>query len=142
MDNRAFWDRFAWVYDRFMRRFSPEYPELVERISRDVGEAQRILEVATGTGLIALALGAPGRQIEAIDISPPMIARARQKALARGLDDTRFVVGSAYELPWVDDCYDLALCGNALHVMEHRRRALAEIERVLKSQGRLILPTY
>lgn len=80
MDNRAFWDRFAWVYDAFMRRFSPEYPELIQRISRDVGEAQRILEVATGTGLIALDLGAPGRRIEAIDISPPMVARAAKSA--------------------------------------------------------------
>ena len=142
MDNIAFWDRFARKYDTFMKYFSPEYPALIQRISRDAEGAQRILEVATGTGLIALELGRPGRQVDAIDISPVMIAQAQKKGQARGLDSIWFVVGSAYALPWPSECYDVAICANALHVMEHPSRALGEIKRVLKDRGKLILPTY
>ena len=142
MDNRAFWDRFARKYDTFMRYFSPEYPALIQRISRDVGGAQRVLEVATGTGLIALELGGAGRQIDAIDISPVMIAQAQEKGRARGLDSIRFVVGSTYGLPWPDESYDVVVCANALHVMEEPGRAVGEMKRVLKGGGRLIVPTY
>jgi phosphatidylethanolamine/phosphatidyl-N-methylethanolamine N-methyltransferase len=141
MDNRAFWDRFARGYDVFMRHFSPEYPALIERIAHDVGEAQRVLEVATGTGLIALELGAE-RSVNAIDISPVMLAQAEEKRRARGLGGVRFIVGSAYELPWQDDEYDVVICANALHVMEQPGRALSEMKRVLKIGGRLIAPTY
>jgi phosphatidylethanolamine/phosphatidyl-N-methylethanolamine N-methyltransferase len=141
MDNKAFWDRFARRYDAFMRHFSPEYPALIERISHDVGEAQRVLEVATGTGLIALELKAE-RSVDAIDISPVMLAQAEEKRRIRGLGRVRFIVGSAYELPWQDDEYDVVICANALHVMEQPGRALGEMKRVLKTGGRLIAPTY
>lgn len=142
MDNRAFWDRFARKYDAFVRYSLPEYQALIQRISHDAGEAQRILEVATGTGLIALGLGGPERQIDAIDISPVMIAQAQEKRCARGLDRIRYVVGSAYALPWPEACYDVVICANALHVMEHPGRALGEMKRVLKGGGRLMGPMY
>jgi hypothetical protein len=60
MDNRRFWDRFSSIYDGSMRRFSPECPALIERVADDAGNARRILEVATGTGPIAIGLHARG----------------------------------------------------------------------------------
>jgi phosphatidylethanolamine/phosphatidyl-N-methylethanolamine N-methyltransferase len=141
MDDRNFWNRFARIYDHFMMRFSPEYTELIARIADDVGEAQRVLEVATGTGLIALELGEK-HEVDAIDISPAMIAQAEEKMHARGLAGIRFQVGSAYDLPWQDNKFDVAICANALHVMEQPERALDEMKRVLKGRGKLIAPTY
>ena len=141
MDNRSFWNRFARIYDAFTRRFTPEYPQLIARIAHDVGEAQRVLEVATGTGLIALELGAK-HEVDAVDISPAMIAQAEGKMHARGLAGIRFRVGNAYELPWQGNEFDVVICANALHVMEQPERALAEMKRVLKAGGKLIAPTY
>jgi len=141
VDNRDFWNRFARIYDHFMRRFTPDYPTIIARIAQDVGEAQRVLEVATGTGLIALELGEK-HEVDAIDISPAMIAQAEEKMQARGLAGIRFRVGSAYELPWQDGEFDVVICANALHVMAQPERALAEMKRVLKAGGRFIAPTY
>jgi len=142
MFNRTFWDRFAGKYDAFMKYFSPEYPELIQRISRNVEGAQRILEVGTGTGLIALALDGAGQKIDALDISPVMITRAREKGCALGLDSIRFVIGSAYRLPWPDESYDVVVCANTLHVLEEPGRVVSEMRRVLKCGGELIVPTY
>ena len=141
MDNRNFWNRFARIYDPFTRRFTPDYPAVIARIAHDVGEAQRVLEVATGTGLIALELGEK-HEVDAIDISPAMIAQAEEKMHARGLEGVRFKVGNAYELPWQDHEFDAVICANALHVMEQPERALAEMKRVLKANGKFIAPTY
>ncbi len=141
MDNKDFWNRFARIYDHFMRRFTPEYSTIIARIADDVGDAQRVLEVATGTGLVALELGEK-HEVDAIDISPAMIAQAEEKMLARGLAGIRFMLGSAYELPWQDNEFDAVICANALHVMEQPGRALAEMKRVLKARGKLIAPTY
>jgi ubiquinone/menaquinone biosynthesis C-methylase UbiE len=142
VDNRAFWDRSARKYDTFTRHFSQEYAEVVRRISQDVEEAQRIVEVAAGTGLITLELARAGRQIEGIDISPAMIIQAQKKGRVQGLDNVRFLVGSAYELPWPDESCDAVICANALHVMERAGQAVNEMRRVLKVQGKLIVPTY
>ncbi len=141
VDNKGFWDRFARIYDPFTAHFSPEYPVLVQRIARDVQEARLVLEVATGTGLIALGLG-PEQRVDAVDISPGMITQAREKGQALGADFIRFLVSSAYNLPWPDGRYDAVICANALHVMEHPGQALDEIKRVLKNGGRLVAPTF
>jgi len=119
MDNKAFWGRFARRYDAFMRHFSPEYSVLIQRISRDVGDAQRIVEVATGTGLIALELGGSEWQIDAIDISPVMIACAQEKAHAReALGDRAGLATSYNNIGLIYDArgdYGAALCRKEWH---------------------------
>jgi ubiquinone/menaquinone biosynthesis C-methylase UbiE len=142
VDNRDFWDRSARKYDAFTRYFSQEYAEVVRRILRDIEEAQRIVEVAAGTGLIALELAKAGRQVEGIDISPAMVIQAQKKGRVQGLDNVHFLVGSAYELPWPDESCDVVICANALHMMERAGQAVNEMRRVLKVQGKLIVPTY
>lgn len=140
-DNMAFWNRFARFYDRFMARFSPDYPALIERLDRDMGDARRILDVATGTGLIALGLANADREVHGVDLSQEMLNQAAAKAtdMATAL---QFRVGSVYELPYRDGSFDAVVCANALHMVSEPERALDEINRVLVPGGRAFLPTY
>lgn len=142
LDNLKFWQKFAKNYDRFMRRRLPYYDKVIERIIHDIGSCERILEVATGTGLIALEIAKSGLRIDAIDISSKMIEEAQKKAHHEGLENINFSVQSAYHLDFDQDLFDAAICANALHVMEHPGKALTEIRRVLKPRGKLIAPTY
>jgi phosphatidylethanolamine/phosphatidyl-N-methylethanolamine N-methyltransferase len=77
-----------------------------------------------------------------IDITPQMVDLARAKAQSRGIGNVEFAIGDAYQLPFSDGMFDAVVISNALHVMIEPERALAEARRVLKEDGRLIVPTF
>lgn len=105
------------------------------------GEA--VLDIGCATGSLALAakrrVGAAGA-VHGVDPSPRMIARARAKARRRRAD-VAFDVAVAQELPFADGSFDLVLCTLVAHELPHadRRRCLAEMHRVLKPRGRLLV---
>lgn len=101
-----------------------------------------MLEVAAGTGLIALEIALKARFVRAVDITPEMIARAKQKALDRHIENIGFSIEDAYALPFESRSFDIVICANALHNMKEPEQALAEIKRVLKRSGKAILPTF
>lgn len=140
-DNEEFWGKIAGRYDRHMRRVK-YYNAMVGRIAEEVGTAERVLDVATGTGLVALELAARSHMVEAVDLSPQMIGQASEKASQLNLDNVRFSVQSAYDLKFPDGSFDAIVVCNALHVMQRADLALAELKRVLKPGGLLVAPTY
>jgi phosphatidylethanolamine/phosphatidyl-N-methylethanolamine N-methyltransferase len=141
-DNAAFWDRFSPRYDRFMARAGRVYDRFVERLDADLGDATRVLEVATGTGILALRLARSTRHVDAVDLAPGMLEQARRKAADAQTTGVEFFQASAYRLPFDDGSFDGAVCANALHVMEHPQRALAEIRRVCRPGAILVAPTF
>jgi ubiquinone/menaquinone biosynthesis C-methylase UbiE len=105
------------------------------------GEA--VLDVGCATGNLALAAKRRvGRDapVHGVDPSPSMIARARSKA-RRGRARVVFDVAVAQELPFADRSFDVVLCTLVAHQLPHadRRRCLAEMHRVLRPSGRLLL---
>ncbi|MCL2695639.1 MAG: methyltransferase domain-containing protein [Clostridiales bacterium] len=139
-DNRAFWDRYAKLYDFEIKRFNgPAYAEMYRRMAAALSPEMNVLEVATGTGLIAVNIAAHVRRIEAIDFAPKMIAAAQKKKAPANL---RFSVADATALPFDDQAFDAAIISNALHIMPDPTKVLSEIARVLKPNGLLIAPTY
>lgn len=138
---RKFWARFAPRYDAFMDRRVTSYPTLIEKILREIEPGWIVLEVAAGTGVIALEMAGKAQKVYAIDITPEMISRAEQKARAQGIDNLVCSVEDAYALPFPDGAYDAVVCSNALHTMQQPARALAEMRRVLKPTGVFIAPT-
>lgn len=139
---KRFWDRVAFRYDGFMKRFASEYSEILDRISRELAPEFIVLEVATGTGNVALGISELVESVFATDISAPMIEVARGKAAARGVKNVDFSVQDAYSLGLEDGTFDCAIVVNALHVMQEPGKALSEIQRVLKPDGILICPTF
>lgn len=100
-----------------------------------------ILDVGCGTGINLLAaaqLFGPCRLLVGIDISPGMVAVARQKAASAGIPAT-ILLGDAETLPLPDATFDLVICNSVYHWFENREQALREMARVLRPGGQLIL---
>ena len=97
-----------------------------------------VLDVATGTGAIALAVKArhPGATVHAVDIAPRMIARAAAKP---GADGVEWRYADANDLPFADASFDAVTHGYLLRNVEDRDRVIREQRRVLKPGGRLVL---
>ena len=135
---RNFWDKNAGRYDRFMRKDRAAYDEMYELI-RPLVRHKTVLELATGTGLIARHIVNAAAYIEATDASAEMIAEARRDNHSAKL---HFSVQDMFRLPYVDKSFDVAIVSNALHIVPQPEKALAEIKRVLRDDGVLIAPTF
>ena len=103
---------------------------------------ERILELGPGTGYytgaIAGAVG-PSGTVHAVDIQRPMVAELRTRLRERGYDNVAVVHGDGQALPYPDDSFDAAYLVLVLGEIPDGDRALAELERVLKPDGRLVV---
>ena len=137
-EHKNFWDKTAGRYDRFMRKDRAAYDEMYELI-RPIVRHKTVLELATGTGLIAKHIVNAAAHIEATDASAEMIAEAKRDNRSAKL---HFSVQDMFRLPYADQSFDVVIVSNALHVVPQPEKALAEIRRVLKDEGVLIAPTF
>lgn len=137
-ERKNFWDRNALRYDRFMRKDRAAYEALYALI-RPVVKGKTVLELATGTGMIAKHIVSEAKHIEATDASAEMIAEAKRENRRTKL---YFSVQDMFHLPYADQSFDVVIVSNALHVVAQPEKALAEIRRVLKDDGVLIAPTF
>jgi len=108
-----------------------------------VGPGDRVLDVATGTGDLAIELAArvaPEGAVLASDFSEAMLARARTKAVGlRGGVQPTFEWADALELPYPDDCFDAATVGFGARNFADLGRGLAEMVRVVRPGGRVVV---
>ena len=137
-EHKNFWDKNAGRYDRFMRKDRAAYDEMYELI-RPVVRHKTVLELATGTGLIAKNIVSVAAHIEATDASAEMIAEAKRDTRSAKL---HFSVQDMFRLPYAEESFDAVIVSNALHIVPQPEKALAEIRRVLKDAGVLIAPTF
>ena len=137
-NSQNFWDKNAGRYDRFMRKDRAAYDEMHELI-RPVVKAKTVLELATGTGMIAKNIVNAAAHIEATDASAEMIAEAKRDNHSTKL---HFSVQDMFRLPYAEESFDVVIVSNALHIVPQPEKALAEIHRVLKDDGVLIAPTF
>lgn len=116
--------------------FQPWGRKLVEAASPQPDEA--ILDLATATGTVARLIAAKGENsVHALDFSPGMLAVAREAA-AREQVEIHWVEGSASDMPYEDDQFDLVVSQQGLQFFPDRVAAAKEIYRVLKPGGRLV----
>ena len=123
---------------KFMKKDHKAYKQMYSLIYPVVRHKQ-VLELATGTGLIAKHIVRFADHIEATDASQEMIEQAKQ-----GVKSTKlhFSVQDMFHLPYADQSFDVVIVSNALHIVPEPERALVEIRRVLKEGGILIAPTF
>lgn len=136
--NENTWNRFAPIYNAFMGKDRKVYEQMYELIRKTV-RRKNVLELATGTGLIAKNIVRDAKQIEATDYSPKMIEIAKKSNRSSKL---HFSIQDACNLPYGENTFDVVIISNALHVMLQPEKALEEIQRVLKPEGILIAPTF
>ena len=137
-NSQNFWDKNAGRYDRFMRKDAAAYDRLYELL-RPVVRQKTVLELATGTGLIAKHIVRYADHIEATDASQEMIEQAKQGVKSAKL---YFAVQDMFHLPYADQSFDVVIVVNALHIVPEPEKALSEIRRVLKDDGVLVAPTF
>ena len=136
--NSKFWDRLAPIYNLFMSKDHKAYEQMYELILEQVKD-RKVLELATGTGLIAKHIADDVQSIEATDFSEKMIENAKK---GRTSSKLHFSVQDACNLPYEAASFDVVIISNALHIMPEPKKALAEIRRVLRPDGLLIAPTF
>ena len=121
-----------------MRKDRAAYEEMYALI-RPVVKTKTVLELATGTGLIAKGIVSSANHIEATDASPEMIAEAKRDNQSEKL---HFSVQDMFRLPYANQTFHVVIVSNALHIVPQPEKALQEIKRVLKDDGVLIAPTF
>jgi demethylmenaquinone methyltransferase/2-methoxy-6-polyprenyl-1,4-benzoquinol methylase len=144
---RAMFDRIAGVYDLMNTAMTAGLHHRWRARAADlarVGPGSRVLDVATGTGDLAIELARrvpPGGEVVASDFAEAMLARARAKAAAReaGRVQPRFEWGDALELAHDDDSFDAATVGFGARNFTDLARGLAEMTRVVRPGGRVVV---
>ena len=138
MEKQSFWDRYARRYSHFVRADQEAYAQMLEWIRPAVRD-RTVLELATGTGVIAHGIVHEAASIEATDASPEMITEAKRGNYSAKL---RFSVQDMFSLPYASKSFDVVIVSNALHIVPQPEKSLREIKRVLKDDGVLIAPTF
>jgi demethylmenaquinone methyltransferase / 2-methoxy-6-polyprenyl-1,4-benzoquinol methylase len=144
---RAMFDRIAGVYDvmntamtaGLHRRWRARAAELAH-----VDSGSRVLDVATGTGDLAIELARrvwPGGEVVGCDFAEGMLARARAKAAVLDAQHVqpRFDSCDALALPYGDDSFDAAAVGFGARNFASLPRGLSELVRVVRPGGRVVV---
>jgi demethylmenaquinone methyltransferase/2-methoxy-6-polyprenyl-1,4-benzoquinol methylase len=134
---RAMFDRIARVYDLMNTVMTAGMHHRWRRRAADlaaVGPGDRALDVATGTGDLALELRSRGAEVVGMDFSERMLELAREKA-----PDVSFEQGNALELAYADGEFDAATVGFGARNFSDLRRGLAEMARVVRPGGRVVV---
>jgi demethylmenaquinone methyltransferase / 2-methoxy-6-polyprenyl-1,4-benzoquinol methylase len=134
---RAMFDRIAGVYDLMNGVMTAGMHHRWRARAADlarVGPGSRALDVATGTGDLAIELASRGADVVGMDFSPEMLAVAGRKA--PGL---RFEQGDAQALAHPDASFDAATVGFGARNFGDLRQGLSEMARVVKPGGRVVV---
>ena len=98
-----------------------------------------VLDYATGAGMAGFAVAPDVATVEAADELPDMLEEGQRLAAELGLINVAFTLVDLYALPYADGAFSLIVCRNAFHLLPEPATALAEMQRVLSSGGRLVL---
>ncbi len=137
---RAMFDRIAGVYDRMNGVMTAGLHHRWRRRAADlaaIGSGSRVLDVATGTGDLAVELArrvGPSGEVIGSDFSERMLERARAKA-----PGIAFEQANALALPYPDDRFDAATVGFGARNFSDLERGLAEMARVVRPGGRVVV---
>ena len=107
-------------------------------------EGMRILDVATGTGMVAFALAARGATVVGLDQSEAMLSRAQARldATPRLADCLSFRAGEAEALPFADGEFDALSFTYLLRYVDDRAATMRELARVVKPGGRIAMVEF
>ncbi len=114
-------------------------PERVARliVAARPGPEDRVLEVATGPGYVALGFAVVCREVVGIDLTAAPLAIAERQQQERGITNARFQQADAENLPFAAGEFDVVVCRLALHHVEAPERVLSEMRRVCRPNGRV-----
>ena len=120
------------------RRHAAQVDGVVAELGPAAGESVLEIGFGPGTGLVALAQAAPDVRVAGIDPSSVMVAEAGRRVRRFG-ERVQVREGTAAALPWDDGSFDAVCAVNSVQLWQPRIGSMAEVLRVLKPGGRLVL---
>jgi len=131
---RRMFDRIAPIYDAMNRTMTAGLDRRWRRLTAEavVTSGDRVLDACCGTGDLAIAARVAGGDVTGLDFSERMLERARRKA-----PELDWVGGDLLALPFPDGSFDAATVGFGVRNVEDLERALVELRRILRPDGRL-----
>ena len=126
-------------YAKITRKDLSEFERLARELVQVLPRNARILEIAPGPGYLCIALAKLGPfKITGLDISQSFVRMASLSAKREGVV-ARFIHGSASDIPLEDGLFDLIVCRAAFKNFSEPLKALNEMHRVLKPEGRAVI---
>jgi ubiquinone/menaquinone biosynthesis C-methylase UbiE len=136
--------KVAWFYDLWAKLTESRATQRVLELAA-VRDRDRVLEVAVGTGVVFenIVKRNPHGLNEGLDLSPSMLRRAQKRLERYGPASYHLRLASAYQLPFADNSFDLVINAFMLDLLPEADfpLILAEMKRVLKPSGRVVLST-
>lgn len=138
-----FWDSLANRYDEFIDKYAKQtYQESFRLMKLHLSKESRVLEIGTGTGLVAFTIANEVKHITAIDYSEEMIRVANNKLKESELNNIEFKLSPATGIHYPDQSFDLVIASNIFHLLPEPEKVLSEISRLIVPKGKVILPTF
>jgi SAM-dependent methyltransferase len=110
-----------------------------DALAARAGPADVVLDVGCGPGIVVCAFAAIARHVTGIDVTPAMLERARQLAAQRRLKNVTFLPADANSLPFPNRSFDIVVSRFAFHHFPDPGEVLAEMKRVCRLGGRVIV---
>lgn len=98
-----------------------------------------VLDVACGAGHVAEQLAPHVRQVVGVDLTPALLELGAERVREAGITNVLLQEGNAAELPFLDASFDLVVCRGAMHHFLHPEQPIAEMARVCRPEGRVVV---
>lgn len=135
------WDKLSPFYDFFENIYNGKcYKGIAEKIKEYVTEDDTVLECACGTGLLTLPMAQKCKKLIATDYSVGMLRQTKKKVAK--YSNTKVRKASILEVPFKENKFDVVVAANVIHLLDEPDKAISELKRVCKPNGKIILPTY
>ena len=136
-----FWNKISPVYDLFENVYNGKvYKGTGEKVAEYIDKTDDVLECACGTGAITKSIAPNCKSLIASDFAEEMLKRAKRKCRKYG--NVSFQFADITDLKFNNGSFDKAVAGNVVHLLPEPRKALKELERVVRPGGKIIIPTY
>ena len=105
----------------------------------ELQEEDLVLDMATGTGFLAIELARHSRRVIGIDITPAMLARASKAKEEQGIYNLSFLMADGESLPFHDETFDVVACRLGIHHFPEPKGQIFEMKRVAKARGKVVI---
>jgi ubiquinone/menaquinone biosynthesis C-methylase UbiE len=137
-----YWDKKASDYDNHLKKSEMAYIKVIELIKLEINKAQTVLDIGTGTGEIPIAISDNVGKIIATDYSQEMINVANLKLNKLKINNITFQAQDCTKLSFGDEMFDSIIASNLLHLLKEPSQFMNSLSRLLKKEGKLIIPTF
>jgi phosphatidylethanolamine/phosphatidyl-N-methylethanolamine N-methyltransferase len=140
--DRRYWERHARAYDVSLKFLARPIPRMLHLIDEAITGSDRVLEVAAGTGLVTPTLARVAREVIATDYASAMVEILRKRVREARLANVHCEQADIYALRFGPQTFDAVVAANVLHLLPDLRQGILALARVLKPNGRLVVPTF